>query len=351
MKIRKETYGLVLISDNCYKILEDDIPRGLKNRLGKSSFINFWTLFGVHDTAILVRSPDRLDEAVNAIGGWIAELNGKQIPVNEHVHSIMQNDLDSSIKDKCKTIVNIYKNNKIEKRFKIFEYRVDPLIPIYINNEKIESNDGVFLIMYIKFALSSVNKMLNEENRNIQDFYTPFMNEDIAAIFQGFGLFDVIIIAKKRDYNEIREEIIKIRNTSVFPISETYSLFSENISLEDLGYESLNCSMLVKVRAGAESHEIWKGIKEIALAVGLDGLCIRKAAHVKPELISCPPYTSFRAGCFDLAIDLRFEKIADLQNFINILDCMPFIEDTSTSISYDTDLPIGCDDSYVPPTI
>jgi hypothetical protein len=102
--------------------------------------------------------------------------------------------------------------------------------------------------------------------------------------------------------------------------------------------------MLVKVRAGAEDSRIWNGIRQIARYANLNGLCIRKLPDTNSEVVSCPPYTSFRAGCFDLAIDLRFKKVADLQNFINILDSMPFVEDTSTSISYDTDLPIGCDD-------
>jgi len=340
LAIRKDTYGLILISNNCYSMLENDNLKNLKDSLEEENqeenvdFVNSWSLFGVHDTAILVRSSGRLDKAVNKIGGWVAGLNEGNISIKGHIYS----GFDNSIKDQCADLAKLYLKPDINKVFKIYEYRVDPLIPIYVDENSLRSNDGVFLVMYIKFDLSSVYEMLKEENGSMEKFYTPFMDKNIIAIFHGFSLFDLVIVAKCLDYCLIRKAIIEIRKKSKLIINETYSLISMNNELKDLGYTSLDCCMLVKVKAGAEDQTIWDGIKNLATKVKLEGLCIRKLTN-PGEHAGCPPYISFRAGFFDLAIDLGFKDIRMLQNFIHILDSMPFIEDTSTSISFDTTEP------------
>ena len=92
------------------------------------------------------------------------------------------------------------------------------------------------------------------------------------------------------------------------------------------------------MKQGIKESEIWKKIKELAEYIGLDGLCIRKlnATGIKP--LNCPLYTSYRPGFFDVAIDLQFKRIMDLNKFVDILEYMPFVEDTATIISYDTDV-------------
>ena len=347
IKISKDTYGLFLISNNCFSILESDIQGSFKERLKKIGFINFWTLFGVHDTAMLVRSPGRLDRAVDEIGDWIAGINDSNILIKSHIFA--KDARICKIPDNIKNLLNgEYKNlfdisiandKSHNKKFKIYEYRVDPLIPIYIRRRIMESNAGIFLIIYIKFDVHAVRKMLEEKKGNLEDFYKPFINQDTAGVFQGFGLFDIIIIERKSNYKFVRDAIIDIRKKSKLIISETYSLISENNSLQHLGYDTLDCTILIKVSAGAEDSKIWNQIKKLALDMGLEGLCIRKP---ESKSVCCPPNTSFRAGYFDLAIDIGFKRIQDLQNFITILDCMPFIEDTSTTISYDTNNDIDC---------
>jgi len=336
MKIGKNIYGLFLISNNCYSILHDEGYLGkLKSKLDKIEYINSWMLFGIHDTAILVRSDSRLDPAVNAVGEWVAEFDKEKISIKEHIGSRL--NLESSIKCKCKDVADLYGYKYPDKYFRIFEYWVDPLIPIYIDDEKIKSCDGVFLIAYIKFKPTSINTILNDEKSlNLQDIYKSFIDDNTAGIFHGFGLFDVIVIIKRDNYKDIRETMIELRKQDRPSISDTYFLISEPELLDDLGYPSLNCSMMIKIRPDAYNSEIWNGIKELAENIGLDGLCIRKVTD--STMAKCPPYTSFRPGFFDVAIDLRFKNIVDLHTFINILEYMPFVEDTATVISYDTNL-------------
>jgi hypothetical protein len=133
LKISKNTYGLILISNNCYKILEDDIPNGLKIKLKKIDFINSWTLFGVHDTAILVQSSGRLDNAVSVIGDWIEDLNERETPIDDFIPALLK-DSGPLIKSERERIIEFYQGNN-DKIFKVFEYRVDPLIPIYLDEK------------------------------------------------------------------------------------------------------------------------------------------------------------------------------------------------------------------------
>jgi hypothetical protein len=319
---------------------EGEYLKKFKNKLNKIEYINSWSLFGIHDTAILVRSDTSLDQAVAAMRELADTCNkeGKK-PIKGYVNA----RLDSVILDKCNEINKFYKN-EIGKSFKVFEYWLDPLIPIYLN-DKIKANDGVFLIMYIRFDPKSVNSVLNDSTSdgNLQYLYEPLINENTAAIFHGFGLFDVVVITKGSDYKEIREIMVETRKKHKLVISNTHSLTSSPPSLRALGSKSLNCSILVKNRSvkmkqGVKESEIWKKIKELAEHIGLYGLCIRKlnATDIKPQ--DCPPYTSYRPGFFDVAIDLQFKEITDLNKFIDILEYMPFVEDTATIISYDTDL-------------
>ena len=335
MRVGKDTYGLFLISDNCYGILRDpDHIEELKKKLKKEKmeYINSWTLFGVHDTAILIRSEKRLDPAVDAVGEWLAECTEQEIPID--IDSRL--DMKPSIKCKCECISDLYEGAR-SKNFRIFEYRVDPLVPIYVDTAKMKDHSGVFLITYIKFDPRNVNRILNiEKSGNLRDLYRPFENEDTVAIFHGFGLFDVIVITNSDNYKGTRNMMVGIRKESDLSISNTYFLTSIPRSLDDLGFPSLNCSMMVKIKSGAEDSDIWNGMRELAKDVGLEGLCIRKVPD--SNLIRCPPHTSFRPGFFDVAIDLRFKKITNLIEFVDILERMPFVEDTATVISYDTDM-------------
>jgi hypothetical protein len=287
-----------------------------------------------------VRSDSRLDDAVAVMCKLADTCNEEKKPIKDYVSA----RLDDATLDKCKEINKFYEN-EMGKSFKVFEYWLDPLIPIYVDKDEIESNDGAFLIMYIRFDPKSVNSILNgiTSGGNLQDLYEPLKNENTVAIFHGFGLFDVIVITKASDYKEIRETMVETRKKHKLVISNTHSLTSAPSSLRDLGYKSLNCSILVKNRSvkmepGIKESEIWKKIKELAEYLGLDGLCIKKLSTTDIKPLDCPPYASYRPGFFDVAIDLRFKSIMDLNKFIDILEYMPFVEDTATIISYDTDI-------------
>jgi hypothetical protein len=297
--------------------------------------MNSWKLFGVHDTAILVRANGQLDPAVNAMGEWVADCTSEKIPFRDAIISKLK--LNPLIRSKCKDVAKRFEGTHVEhvKNFRIFEYSVYPLIPIYVDDKAIQKSDGVLLVEYIKFDPLSVNRILNEEDGTLEDVYGPFKKmDDVVALFHGFGLFDVVIIAKLKTYKDVMRLRIAVRNISKPAISNTYFLTSIATSSFELGYESLNCSMMVKVRPRADDPGIWNGIREIARDLGLKGLHIRRSTG--PDTIGCPLHTSFRPGFFDVAIDMRFEKIADLTNFISILEYMPFVEDVATVLAYDT---------------
>ena len=306
-------------------------------------YINSWTLFGIHDTAILVRSDGRLDGAVGAVDNWVNACNSEKKPIEECLSKQLNPELLGECKDICKSC-NYKSDNsfKIDNNFKIFKCWLDPLIPIYINEGLLKSDEGIFLIMYVRFYPGSVNSKLNEPTSdvNLQTVYESFKDDNTAAIFHGFGLFDVVIITKRDNYKEINEMMIEIPKKSKIPISNTHSLISLPSSLRETGYEEengLNCSMMLKVRImpGVEESRIWNRLKKLAEKCNIRGLCIKKP---KTTDAHCPVYTSFRPGFFDVAIDFRFKEIKHLNDFIMIVEYMTFVEDTATVISYNTDL-------------
>jgi hypothetical protein len=342
MKIGRDTYGLFLISNNCHNITDyanyiDEAHRltpELDNEEEGIEVMNSWTLVGVHDTAILVRANGQLDSAVNAMGKWVADCTSKSDKISFRGSILPKLDLNPLTRCKCECVSNLFEGAHV-KNFRVFEYRVDPLIPIYVDDDAIRNSDGVLLIEYIKFDPLSVNRILNEEDGTLEDIYGPFKKMDgVVALFHGFGLFDVVFIAKLKTYKDVMRMRIAVRNISEPFISNTYSLTSIATSSFELGFESLNCSMMVKVKPHADDPDIWNGLREIARDLGLKGLHIRRSTG--PDRIGCPLHTSFRPGFFDVAIDMRFEKIVDLTNFASILEYMPFVEDTATVIGYDT---------------
>ena len=319
---------------------EGEYLERFKSKLNQVEYINSWSLFGIHDTAILVRSDARLDDAVDTMRKLADTCNGDKKSIEDYISK----RLDAVTLDKCKEIKKIYEN-EIGKSFKIFEYWLDPLIPIYVDKDKIKANNEAFLIMYIRFDPNSVNSMLNgtTTSGNFQDLYEPLKNKNTVAIFHGFGLFDVVVITKASDYKKIRETMVETRKKHKVFISNTHSLISSPSTPSVLGCKSLNCCILIKNRSvemkqGNKESLIWKKIKKLAVHSGLNGLCIRKLNTTDIELQNCPLYTSYRPGFFDVAIDLQFNRIIDLNKFIDILEYMPFVEDTVTVINYDTDI-------------
>ena len=337
MKIGKQTYGLLLISDNWNGRLRDaDCIDILKEKLKDTSVdcVNSWTLFGVHDTAVLLRSEGRLDSAIDTMGGWVRDCTRKMD--KEGVSS-----LPSNIKDyinKYRRLSDIYKEVDY-KKFKIFEYRLDPLIPIYID-DGIKSSNDVFLIMYIKFNPTSVNNLLNENGRNLGDLYKPFIEDlDATSVFQGFGLFDVITITKGDTYKKVEDVRTKIRTKFDKPsISSTYSLTSvsrpASRDANNLGFPSLNSFMRLKIRPAKDDPEIWDNVRNLAKDLGLSRICIKETMPSNQS----PPYTAYIPGFFDVEIGVQFTNIEDLINFWDALEHLYFVEDTATVISYDTNV-------------
>ena len=204
MHIGKSTYGLFLISNNCSSVLqEEEYLERFKSKLNQVEYINSWSLFGIHDTAILVRSDTRLDDAVDAMCKLADTCNEEKKSIEDYIRT----RLDAETLDKCNEIKKFYKN-EIGKSYKVFEYWLDPIIPIYINEDEIKANDEAFLIMYIRFDPKSVNSMLNGTTigGNFRDLYEPLKSKNTVAIFHGFGLFDVVVITKASDYKKIREK-------------------------------------------------------------------------------------------------------------------------------------------------
>lgn len=341
MRIGKSTYGLFLISDNCHSMFRKcGYLKKLRNKLDVLhgiDYLNSWTLFGIHDTAILVRSDGRLDNAVSAVDNWVDDCNREKKSIEKY----LSKQLKYKLLSECRSICDSCECGP-DNDFKIFKCWLDPLIPIYINEKLIESDGGVFLIMYVRFYPESVNLMLNgsKSNENSQNIYEYFKDDGTMALFHGFGLFDVIIITKKNNYKEIKETMIETPKKSKIPISNIHSLISIPSSLNNTGYEEengLNCSMMLKIRMmpDVEESKIWNRIKKLAKTCELEGLCIKESKVTDRH---CPLYTSFRPGFFDVAIDFRFKEIENLNDFIMVIEYMTFVEDTATVISYDTDL-------------
>lgn len=340
MKVGSDTYGLFLISDNWHERLYtkehiDKLKEEFDNKKGVK-YVNSWELFGVHDTAILVQSKEKLDLAVEVLSKWITDCTRK-LNSEKGDLDLLPSDIKAYI-DKCVHLSNICKE-KDRKKFKIFEYRLDPLIPIYVNEEEIESNNGVFLIMYIKFNPKSVNDMLNGENHgNLKNLYEPFERLGASAIFQGFGLFDVIVIAKSDNYAGVEDMRTDMRNMQIGAsgrscIANTSSLTSVSWN-SGLGpdYKSLNSFMKLKIRPKADEPGIWNDVRGLAEYLGLHRICVTGKNPPDQSL----PYTSYIPGFFDVEVDTQFKDIKDLIKFRNALEHLCFVEDVVTIISYDT---------------
>jgi len=335
MEIGKQTYGLLLISDNWNRRLRDaGCINALKSKLEHPDidikYVNSWPLFGVHDTAVLVRSEGRLDPAVDTVGDWVQDCTTK---INNENVKPLPSDIAGHV-SKYNYLSDIYKDVR-RKKFKIFEYRIDPLIPIHIDAE-IESGNGVFLIMYIKFNPESVNNLLNgKKGGNLGDLYKPFIGIGATSVFHGFGLFDIVVITKRDTYEEIEDVRTNIRIKFNKPsISDTYSLTSVSQDVNNLGFPCLNSFMRLKIRPTEDDPKIWGEVRDLAKDLGLSRICVREAELSRQS----PTYTSYIPGFFDVEVDVQFTNIEDLINFWDALEHMYFVEDTATVISYDTNV-------------
>ncbi|ODS37616.1 hypothetical protein BEH94_10350 [Candidatus Altiarchaeales archaeon WOR_SM1_SCG] len=62
--------------------------------------------------------------------------------------------------------LNIYTKGEIRKKFEVFEYWVDPLIPIFVNEPILKENNSPFVIIYLRFD--------KRKGYSLKDTYSAF---------------------------------------------------------------------------------------------------------------------------------------------------------------------------------
>lgn len=333
MPIEKSTYGLFLLScnSNCFDIIDFD---SLKNKLAveKIDLINCWSFLGIHDVGILVKSKSHLDPANSILGDYIHQIN-KNIKIERPDWSFGNGS------ELWSYIYNILGDSLFRKpgikKYQFFEYWCDPMIPIYIKDELTQPNDlnTVDAIHYLKFGVKSLKEL-----HEVCEYYKK--NEQVKAIFIGFGLYELVVISKSKNYAEIGDLIHVIRDNSEKTVIASTNLIASSNKIHENRW--VNASVLLKIfpgrgdnRIDIQDNRIWDGIKNIAERLGLRGVCIRDIHEYDS------PHTLLRHGFFEVSVELSFDDIDKYFKLIDIFDYSYYIVDTSSSLNFDLSGSVG----------
>lgn len=333
LKIEKETYGLFLITSNvCDYLVEKDSTtdkrqidvlkdslnieimekRGCQDKIHKVIFehINSWTLLGIHDLAILVKSNSKLDQAITIVGESLNHLKEQTIKCPEFI----KDEKTSKIFQK---LVNI---SQEDKKIKIFDFWCEPLIPLYINDSIRENNNCIILYYRLNTTESSYENLLalfKENCKNISD-------GEVIAIFNGFGIFDLIFFVKFEKYSKIPQIINEIRLGFDNYIYESSSLICAPFDQDKDEKQPFPFSIVIKINRCIENRSIWTDIEELAQCIGITRICIEK--------IDKPMTVTFKQGFFDIVF-IGHGTLNQFSEFCRLLESLPFIIDTATMLN------------------
>jgi hypothetical protein len=282
---------------------------------------------------------------------------------------------------------NLKEDHKCWKRIKVTEFSCDMLIPVFLQ-EEYEENLGTTneeskskllekiskryteiksqkptMIMYLRIYRVPLNNGVFTSQRpgnqnglnsclatpqNILDTFLsnlpPEMEDQIKAIFFGYGLYDLIIIFETKSYNEIeyiantirvKFEIFKKTGKDKYhAVNDSSMLLScplggEKISVESKKYDFLNISIILRIWAGYEKPDLWEKVKKLA-----EIMEIGEPIKINDELVN--PCINSRQGFYDYIIIIQ--KCRELHKYVDFLtvieSLLPFVQGVITLIRY-----------------
>lgn len=332
IKIRPETYGLILISANVSdflvekdsatkKSINDELMDNYLQEYGAGGrkkenikYINSWPLLGIHDLAILVESSSKLDNAIIDIGKSLNNIKDRKV---KRPMWVDENDKICEIYNRL-----IDQHPEKDKTIEIFDFWCEPLIPLFIS-DKISDKNNNCLIAYLR---------INTSTSNYADLLTllekkciGFSGGEVLAMFNGFGIFDLVLFIKYESHSNISQLMYEIRSCFKSLLYESCSLLccpTINISAKD--DENMPFSILMKVNPWADNPIIWKDIGLIAKEIGISRVCI--------EGISTPMSLTYKQGSFSVVF-IGYGDFAKFAKLHRLLESLPFIIDTSTMLN------------------
>jgi len=319
LRINSDTYGLFLITSNaCDFLVENNKIIGelidkinSENSKENIEFINYWPLLGVHDLAILVKSKSKLDSSIINIGKSLNDITKniivppKWINKNENIENIFK-DLIRQSPEKEKNIV-------------IFDFWCEPLISLYIDDQiQIDRN---CIIIYLRLDTTKINydKLLSSLIKNCEMLF----KDDLLAIFNGFGIFDLVLFLRFDSYLFVEQKITNIRSCLNKYLFESCSLISAPHDEKNNKEQELPFSIIIKINPWAEQPNVWEKIETIAKEIGISQIVIEK--------INKSLNVTYKQGFFDIVF-IGHGSPKQFSDFSRLLESFPFILDTSTML-------------------
>jgi hypothetical protein len=252
--------------------------------------------------AVLVITKSELDQAVIATANWAKEINKNLINCG------MSNEYQKQIK------ITGQPDGSIKKRFRLYEFWTDPLIPIYLNEDRLKKSKKPCTITYLKYKARSINTLNDIYNPIIELINRNYRN-NLLALFSGFGLYEIIVIIEHDNYSDVHNTIYALRgikNNDKFILSDSMTLIS--ISTEDIEIRNnIEFNIVVKIKPGFDLLDVWDNVKK-------DASSILETADIH--------YTQ---GFYDVGLSFK-SSLDRYVKFMDILSCLPWVIDTATTL-------------------
>ena len=212
-----------------------------------------------------------------------------------------------------------------EKKIEFFDFWCEPLIPLYISNN-IEKNDNV-IIVYLRLNSSKFD--YEELLSTLLTKCRKFSNYEVLAIFNGFGIFDLILIIKFDSYLLIPQIVNNIRSCFEDCLYDSCSLICAPYHIELDKDKKITFSIIIKITAWAEKTCVWSDIEYIAKEIGISRVCVE-------EINNNYMGVTYKQGFFDI-IFIGHGTLQHFSDFCRILESFPFVIDTSTMLNLKID--------------
>jgi len=215
-----------------------------------------------------------------------------------------------------------------EKKIEIFDFWCEPLIPLYVNEEKIRDSNNNCLILYFRLNTTKFNYdyLINKINKNLN--ISP--EGEILAFFNGFGIFDLVFLINFESYLRIPFIIKKICSNLEDCLYESCSLICATAANEtnkmNNEKQEIPFSILMKTNLCTEEINKWKDIENLAKEIGITRIFIEK--------INRPMSVTYKQGLFDIVF-IGHGTLNQFNNFCRLLESLPFIKDINTVLNLD----------------
>lgn len=308
--LEKETYGILFFNTNSFDILDDFLEDYNKNYdFNDIEILGTWRLFGIHDVMILIKATKPESNLTN----FMDYCRGfTKVRFTFDTPTCDDGEVNKLILGLC--------NNSLKKEVKIIEFWCDPLIPFKVDEKKLNESNFPFLIAFLRVENFNIDKIIK-----INDLLDKLkISDKIAGFFQGYGLYDLIIILKCEDYIDVQNNLNILRRMCLNESSVKNSiLLLDTASIMTVSTETdsiTTFSALLKISPASDNPKIWNAIKKI-----VETIVIKNGMKKN----NCELIISHRQGFFDIIITVT-GYFNDYIELLRILNCLPFVEDVAT---------------------